>query len=70
MGGTAPAYVLNFTIPKGDKGDKGDTGAAGSSGGSSGSTYSNYIYAEDYGAVGDGSTDDTTSISRSHICTT
>ena len=34
MGGTTPSYVLNFTIPKGDKGDKGDTGAAGS--GSSG----------------------------------
>ena len=34
MGGTAPSYVLNFTIPKGDKGDKGDTGASGS--GSSG----------------------------------
>ena len=30
--GTAPNYVLNFTIPKGDKGDKGDTGAAGSGG--------------------------------------
>ena len=36
--GTAPNYVLNFTIPKGDKGDKGDTGASGSgsSGGSGG----------------------------------
>ena len=30
--GTAPNYVLNFTIPKGDKGDKGDTGEAGSGG--------------------------------------
>ena len=30
--GTAPNYVLNFTIPKGDKGDKGDTGASGSGG--------------------------------------
>ena len=37
MGGTAPSYVLNFTIPKGDKGDKGDTGASGSGGSSSGS---------------------------------
>ena len=27
--GTAPNYVLNFTIPKGDKGDKGDKGADG-----------------------------------------
>ena len=36
MGGTAPSYVLNFTIPKGDKGDKGDTGASGSGGSSSG----------------------------------
>lgn len=36
IGGTAPSYVLNFTIPKGDKGDKGDTGAAGSGGSSSG----------------------------------
>ena len=34
--GTAPNYVLNFTIPKGDKGDKGDTGAAGSGGSSGG----------------------------------
>ena len=25
MSGTAPSYVLNFTIPKGDKGDKGDS---------------------------------------------
>lgn len=30
--GTAPNYVLNFTIPKGDKGDKGDAGEAGSGG--------------------------------------
>ena len=30
MGGTAPSYVLNFTIPKGDKGD---TGASGSGSG-------------------------------------
>ena len=39
--GTAPNYVLNFTIPKGDKGDKGDTGASGSgsSGGSGGITF-------------------------------
>ena len=36
VGGTAPSYVLNFTIPKGDKGDKGDTGASGSGGSSSG----------------------------------
>ena len=36
MDGTAPSYVLNFTIPKGDKGDKGDTGASGSGGSSSG----------------------------------
>ena len=36
MGGTAPSYVINFTIPKGDKGDKGDTGASGSGGSSSG----------------------------------
>ena len=33
MGGTAPSYVLNFTIPKGDKGD---TGASGSGSGGSG----------------------------------
>lgn len=30
MSGTAPDYVLNFAIPKGDKGDKGDNGASGS----------------------------------------
>ena len=36
MGGTAPSYVLNFTIPKGDKGDKGDTGASGSGSSSGG----------------------------------
>ena len=36
VGGTAPSYVLNFTIPKGDKGDKGDTGASGSGSGGSG----------------------------------
>lgn len=30
--GTAPNYVLNFTIPKGDKGDKGDAGEAGTGG--------------------------------------
>lgn len=30
MSGTAPYYVLNFAIPKGDKGDKGDNGASGS----------------------------------------
>ena len=28
MSGTAPDYVLNFTIPKGDKGDRGDTDAS------------------------------------------
>ena len=38
MGGTAPNYVLDFTIPKGDKGDKGDTGASGSGGSSGGSS--------------------------------
>ena len=38
MGGTAPSYVLNFTIPKGDKGDKGDTGASGSGSGGYGLT--------------------------------
>ena len=36
MGGTAPSYVLNFTIPKGDKGDKGDNGASGSGSSSGG----------------------------------
>ena len=35
MGGTAPSYVLNFTIPKGDKGD---TGASGSGSGGYGLT--------------------------------
>ena len=30
--GTAPNYVLNFTIPKGDKGDKGDKGEKGDTG--------------------------------------
>lgn len=34
ISGTAPDYVLNFAIPKGDKGDKGETGASGSGGGS------------------------------------
>lgn len=36
ISGTAPDYVLNFAIPKGDKGDKGDNGASGSGGSSSG----------------------------------
>ena len=36
IGGTAPSYVLNFTIPKGDKGDKGDIGASGSDSSSGG----------------------------------
>ena len=46
MGGTAPSYVLNFTIPKGDKGDKGDTGAAGS--GSSSSSSGGIVFEDSY----------------------
>ena len=36
MGGTAPSYILNFTIPKGDKGDTGASGSGGSSSGGGG----------------------------------
>ena len=32
MGGTAPNYILNFTIPRGDKGDVGENGKDGSNG--------------------------------------
>lgn len=45
MDGDAPNYVLNFTIPKGDKGDKGETGASGS--GSSGGIVFEASYVED-----------------------
>ena len=47
MGGTAPSYVLNFTIPKGDKGDKGDTGASGS-GSSGGSSNAGIVFENTY----------------------
>ena len=48
MGGTAPSYVLNFTIPKGDKGDKGDTGASGSGSSSGGSSNGGIVFEDTY----------------------
>lgn len=53
QGNTGPAGATGSTGAKGDKGDTGNTGPAGAS---------DFITPEAYGAVGDGTTDDSTAI--------